>query len=380
MKAFFDSTDIKLASLEHLCRTETSLAGYPYAESVEHNVVIYNGGYLKETLESKKLERDVTAELNKCLHIGPGVLVIRGMYEDLSLIDSATSVFREIIGEEKAHGYGQGDHFGANERIWNSFQKMAMRAPEIFISYYGNPLIALLARSWLGPFYQITAQVNNVKPGSNAQSPHRDYHLGFQASDDVVQFPAMTQIMSQFLTLQGAIAHVDMPLETGPTLLLPFSQQYGPGYIAYNLPEFKAFFDTYHIQLPLKKGDGLFFSPALLHGAGTNHSDEERMANLLQISSAFGRPMESINTQAIINAVYPTLLAQRTSYSMRFIDDIIAAMTEGYSFPTNLDLDPPRDGYAPLPEAKMVHQALNEAWSASRLKDTLDNYAQRKKA
>ena len=42
------------------------------------------------------------------------------------------------------------------------------------------------------------------------------------------------------LTLQGAVAHSEMPLDTGPTLYLPYSQLYEPGYLAWPLPEFAA--------------------------------------------------------------------------------------------------------------------------------------------
>ena len=96
------------------------------------------------------------------------------------------------------------------------------------------------------------------------------------------------------LTLQGAIAHCDMPIETGPTLYLPFSQSYLPGYLATARPEFRDYFDKHHVQLPLAKGDAVFFNPALFHAAGTNRSkDVRRIANLLQVSSAFGRAMET---------------------------------------------------------------------------------------
>ena len=380
MKAFFDSSDIDLPLLDYLCSRTTSLAVYPFAEAVERNVVIYDGGRLREALMDKEHEKELTDELNKCLRIGPGVLVVRNMYEDESLIDSVTSVFTNIIVDEKGNGYGKGDHFGDNERVWNSFQKVALQAPGEFVNYYGNPLIALVARAWLGPFYQMTAQVNNVKPGSMSQSPHRDYHLGFQTREDVARFPAATQMMSQFLTLQGAIAHGDMPLESGPTLLLPFSQQYAAGYMAYALPEFKAYFEKHCVQLPLQKGDGLFFSPALFHGAGTNNSAQDRMANLLQISSAFGRPMESVDTHAIINAVYPHILNHKKSYSPRFLDDIVAAIADGYSFPTNLDTDPPRNGTAPAPEATIIFEALQEEWPASKVQAALNSYAKRRMA
>ena len=333
-------------------------------------------------MEDWEGESMLLTELNRCLSSGPGVFVIRDMYEDQSVIDASTELFEIIIAEEKEHGYGRGDHFGENERIWNSFQKIGLKNPTSFVHYYGNPLLGLVARAWLGPFYQITAQVNNVKPGSKAQSPHRDYHLGFQAQEDIARFPAQTQVMSQYLTLQGAVAHSDMPLESGPTLLLPFSQQYPPGYLAYGLPEFVAFFNANCVQVPLDKGDGLFFSPALFHGAGTNQGASDRMANLLQISSAFGRPMESVDTSKIINAIYPVLLNWKQAHRLedRLVQDILAAIADGYSFPTNLDTDPPKGGRAPMSQGALVLQALSNHWTPQQLSTALLNHATRKKA
>ena len=110
------------------------------------------------------------------------------------------------------------------------------------------------------------------------------------------------------LTLQGAIAHCDMPIETGPTLYLPFSQSYLPGYMATARPEFRDYFDKHHVQLPLAKGDAVFFNPALFHAAGTNRSkDVRRIANLLQVSSAFGRAMESVDRLKMSLKLYPAL-------------------------------------------------------------------------
>ena len=55
-------------------------------------------------------------------------------------------------------------------------------------------------------------------------------------------------------------------------------------------------FGEHHVQLPLTKGDAVFFNPALFHAAGSNTtSDVRRMANLLQISSAFGRAMDAVD-------------------------------------------------------------------------------------
>ena len=99
----------------------------------------------------------------------------------------------------------------------------------MFADYYANNLIAAVCRAWLGPGYQVTSQVNVVNPGGAAQSAHRDYHLGFASDTQAVRFPAHVHRLSPVLTLQGAVAHTDMPAETGPTIYLPHSHKYLPG-------------------------------------------------------------------------------------------------------------------------------------------------------
>jgi Protein involved in biosynthesis of mitomycin antibiotics/polyketide fumonisin len=151
------------------------------------------------------------------------------------------------------------------------------------------------------------------------------------------------------LTLQGAVAHCDMPVETGPTMYLPHSQKYVPGYLAAGLPEFVEYFARNYVQLPLAKGDAVFFNPALFHGAGTNRTaDVGRMANLLQVSSAFGRPLESVDRTRAIIALYPTLLARSESGAPTTeIANVIAASAEGYPFPPIGALPGPGPGPGP---------------------------------
>ena len=96
-----------------------------------------------------------------------------------------------------------------------------MTNPAVFVDYYANPVIATIATAWLGPNYQVTSQVNVVNPGGKAQSGHRDYHLGFLHAETIARFPEHVQQLSPVLTLQGAVAHSDMPLESGPTMYLP---------------------------------------------------------------------------------------------------------------------------------------------------------------
>jgi ectoine hydroxylase-related dioxygenase (phytanoyl-CoA dioxygenase family) len=151
-----------------------------------------------------------------------------------------------------------------------------------FVEYYSNPWLPVISSAWLGPHHRLTAQVNIVKPGAKAQISHRDFHIGFQDNESCAKFPKALQVASQFLTLQGAVAHSDMPLESGPTRLLPFSQQFEEGYMAYRIPKFQNFFLENYVSVPLQQGDGLFFNPALFHAAGQNDSSSiMRSANLL---------------------------------------------------------------------------------------------------
>jgi ectoine hydroxylase-related dioxygenase (phytanoyl-CoA dioxygenase family) len=349
----------------------------PMAATLRARVPVYDGAALRERCGADAARDALMAEWSAVLMHGAGIVVIERMFDDLAAVDTASALFQALIAEQHAAGTGGGDHFakpGANDRIWNALQKHALRDPEGFARYYANPLLAWICEAWLGPGYQMTAQVNVVNPGGEAQSPHRDYHLGFMTAEQAEAFPAHVHTLSPVLTLQGAVAHVDMPLESGPTLYLPFSQRYAPGYLAYGLPEFRAHFERNHVQLPLQRGDAVFFNPALFHAAGHNRSATiRRMANLLQVSSAMGRAMESVDRAAISLAVYPALLAlrERGAIGEAAAMHAIAACADGYAFPTNLDLDPPLDGLAPPSAQALMGRALRERWPAMRFAEAL---------
>jgi ectoine hydroxylase-related dioxygenase (phytanoyl-CoA dioxygenase family) len=199
------------------------------------------------------------------------------------------------------------------------------------------------------------------------------------SQEQALAYPAHVHRLSPVMTLQGAVAHRDMPVVTGPTLYLPHSQKYAPGYVAFHQPEFTAYFDQHFVQLPLRKGDAAFFNPALFHGAGTNRSaDVRRMANLLQVSSAFGRAMETVDRRAMVRALYPVLLAQKAAGAdERTLRNAVAASAEGYAFPTNLDRDQPIGGLAPETQAELVWRALQEEWTPDALDAELTAQAQR---
>src|SRR5712691_2304570 len=329
MSAWLRAEDCRLDEFRTLTRQQTDPDGYPHAEGVEQNVLAYDS----ERLRTARDPRTLQAELARALLDGPGIVVLKRAFTDLAVVDRVSDAFSALIEEERAAGVAHGDHFanpGANDRLWNALDKLAVRAPEAFADYYANDMLELAAGAWLGPAYQVTSQVNVVNPGGAAQSAHRDYHLGFLSAERAAAYPAHVHRLSPVLTLQGAVAHCHMPIESGPTMYLPHSQKYAPGYLAWRLPEFAAYFDEHHVQLPLEKGDAVFFNPALFHAAGHNRSAGiRRMANLLQISSAFGRAMETADREAMANALFPVLLRRsKEGASGEWLRRVVAACAE----------------------------------------------------
>ncbi|MGW3209339.1 phytanoyl-CoA dioxygenase family protein [Streptomyces sp. NPDC001135] len=380
-RVWLSEQDCDLEAFRALVDRSTDLAHHPHAAAVTDNVPVYEG----ERLRGAGDRRALAAELVRALSEGPGVVVVRGAFPDPGVVDRVTAVFEALIAEQRACGATAGDHFarpGANDRVWNALEKTALYDPEAFADYYANDVLALVSAAWLGPGYQMTSQVNVVNPGGAGQSPHRDYPLGFLSDAAAAAYPAQVHRLSPVLTLQGAVAHCDMPVESGPTLYLPYSQLYEPGYLAWRRPEFRAYFEAYHVQLPLAKGDAAFFNPALFHAAGTNRTaDVRRMANLLQVSSAFGRAMETVDREAVAGAVFPVLLRRAAEGAGRpWLENLIAASADGYPFPTNLDSDPPVDGLAPPAQADVLRRAVREEWTPQRLRAELRAGTQRRES
>jgi ectoine hydroxylase-related dioxygenase (phytanoyl-CoA dioxygenase family) len=363
---------------------QTNAAEWPFAAEIQNNVPIYDGREIGSLANDAEMRLELMAEWVVAFDTGPGVIVIKAAMPDEGIVDKATEVFEQLVELQRREGSGGGDHFakpGTNDRIWNVLEKHCLADPDNFARYYASDAIAMAAEAWLGRGYQMTAQMNRVNPGGKAQQPHRDYHLGFMTPDQMQSFPGHIHRISPVLTLQGAIAHCDMPVESGPTLFLPYSQIFFEGYLAFGRPEFQACFADHHVQLPLEKGDALFFNPALMHGAGDNTtSDIYRMANLLQVSSPFGRSMESVDRTRMANALYPALQAVLVegSLSQREVDNAIAACAEGYAFPTNLDRDPPIGGLAPRTQADRMREALAQQMDPQEFTAEMARYDERR--
>lgn len=394
----YKAESLQLDDFKQICSRTIDASTYPLACAIERNVPIYDLAALEAQTVTADTLSYLQDEWHHILQTGPGIFVLRDMYASTqysSILSATNAAFDQIIAKERASDLSKGDHFaagGSNDRIWNAFQKHGEEDPASFLAYYSNPWLATVCNAWLGPGYRVTAQVNAVHPGGTAQQAHRDYHLGFIEAETCVRYPAPTQLASQFLTLQGAVAHTDMPVDSGPTRFLPFSQTYKPGYLAWRRPEFRAFFQENYVALPLSLGDGVFFNPALFHAAGANIMDPSngfrRVANLLQISSAFGKPMETVDSLPLINRTWDELSERhadagipadvdpdpgRHSLAQREVKAFVQAVAEGYPFPTNLDRRPPApSGMAPESEQDLLLRALEAGWSRTQVVAALE--------
>ncbi|MFT4596084.1 MAG: ectoine hydroxylase-related dioxygenase (phytanoyl-CoA dioxygenase family) [Paracrocinitomix sp.] len=363
-----------------ICADPTGGVATPHASELVNGIPVYDGDYLRAARTSND-EEAVKEELATVFGSGAGVIAIRNAWNDRPTVDAMTDVLLAIVDRERAGKADSFDHFaasGANSRAWDTLAKAAKLDPATYVAYYANPILTMVSESWLGPAFQLTAQVNIVHPSGAAQSPHRDYHLGFLSNDEAARYPAHVHRLSQALTLQGAVAHSAMPVEAGPTMLLPGSQRFLAGYLAWRDERFKEHFAAHQVQLELEPGDAVFFNPGLHHAAGENRSTNiDRIGNLLQVSSAFGIPMEAVDWAGIATATYPVL--QGLARYHQLTNDHMAVCAAGYAWPSNLDTDPSTAGLAPPSMQAILRQALADGVTVDEFTVAMQALATRRK-
>jgi ectoine hydroxylase-related dioxygenase (phytanoyl-CoA dioxygenase family) len=380
--AWYRKEDCDLDAFRALVEQPIDMDDYPHCDCIEEGAVVYGE---RTPADNRRLWQspELQAELGRALSLGPGVVVVRRAF-DPAVIDRVSDIYFRLIDEEKLNAESSGDHFGtegSNDRLWSALEKLALTSPDSFCDYYRNVVVEAVSLAWLGPQYQIISEINCVNPGSPAQVGHRDYHLGLPNFSQAAAFPIPAHRLSAALTLQVAIAHTDMPNETGPTLYLPHSHQFGPGFLAMNLPGFQAYFEAKCRQVALARGDVLVFNPAVMHAAGANSTpDVRRLIDLLQISSAFGRPVATVHRAGVLKAIYPTL-RRRWADEREAMETVVAAAAEGYPFPTNMERD--RPGFhsrTPQSQADLVRRALAESWEISRLSSAVAELRERRRS
>src|SRR4029453_18204647 len=102
-------TGCRLEDFVEVLADRTDPARYPHATAIEQEVLVYDrDGLLAAPGE----------ELVHALSAGPGLVVIKGAYDDVSVVDATTAVFEELMTRQRAGGGGAGGPFpplGAKE-------------------------------------------------------------------------------------------------------------------------------------------------------------------------------------------------------------------------------------------------------------------------
>jgi ectoine hydroxylase-related dioxygenase (phytanoyl-CoA dioxygenase family) len=90
--------------------------------------------------------------------------------------------------------------------------------------------------------------------------------------------------------------------------------------------------------------------------------------------------MESVDRLKMSLKLYPALkgLLADQAIAAAEADNAVAACAEGYSFPTNLDRDPPIGGMAPKSQQDLMRQALKENWTPEAFGEKAQAQAWRK--
>jgi hypothetical protein len=122
-----------------------------------------------------------------------------------------------------------------------------------------------------------------------------------------------------------------------------YSQLFEKGYIAVQDPKYIEYVKPRMVQLELHKGDAVFFNPAIFHQPGENTSDEERVANLIQVSAAFGRCMESCDRLGMTKAVWPVIRRWHKDIESGIkakhpaeLEALISGTCSDYGYPQNM--------------------------------------------
>src|SRR2546429_928264 len=106
---YLSADDCRLADLIDLVSRKTDLADYPYASTVEQNVLIYDGARLRKQLSRPACRPRVETELARALLDGPGIVVLAGAFDDPRVIHRATWQVEALISPPPAAGSAAAD-------------------------------------------------------------------------------------------------------------------------------------------------------------------------------------------------------------------------------------------------------------------------------
>ena len=167
-RARLTPADVRLEDFRAVVEQTTDLAAYPHADRVEQNVLVYDA----DRLRTRRCIRGGPRRRSPPSWCGRSPTA-RG--SSCSRARSPTTRCRPgDRGLRRDHRRGGGRRRRSRRPLRRAGREQpglerAREArgtdPEAFVAYYANDVIALASSAWLGPAYQVTSQVNVVRPG-----------------------------------------------------------------------------------------------------------------------------------------------------------------------------------------------------------------------
>ena len=295
-----------------------------------------------------------------------------------------TAAFDAIIADERRAGGPAGDHFakaGANDRVWNALEKLAVRDPETFVDYYANDVLALVSQRLARPGLpgHLAGQRRPTRRAGAGPAPRLPPRLPVERPA-VEQYPTHVHLLSPVLTLQGAVAHSrhagrERPDDV-PAVLPPVRARL-PRLAAARVPRVLRASTTCSCRCARATPCSSTRRCSTAPGPTSPPTSSAWPTCCRSRRPSAGRWRPSTATGSC-RAVYPVLLRRAAGAPDAALAHAVAAAAEGYPFPTNLDLDQPVDGLTPPSQAEIVARRSSSAAPRQRAGEPLDAYAGRR--
>jgi hypothetical protein len=89
----FDPSECRVDEFAALIDQVPDRAAYPHAADVRDRVLIFDSAALRGSVGDDGARADIEAEFVRALTEGPGVVVFRNAFDDLSIVDRVTTAF-----------------------------------------------------------------------------------------------------------------------------------------------------------------------------------------------------------------------------------------------------------------------------------------------
>ena len=235
--------------------------------------------------------------MNEILVNGPGIILIKELV-DKQYIDKTNRLIENMT-NTKIYEY-----FDNKMCIENFYEKFCKKNPSLFINYFKKPMFNHVIQSYLGPKYEVNSKLTIVPSETPEEEFGCSYHMGVMNKDELLKYPKNIHTSCQNLTLQMYISHSYMSKEMRSIKLIPYSQTYSDGYL--KIQENQDLVDLCHdnyVEFDLEKGDCIVYNSALYRSISENKRGPTRISNMLEINSAFSKPMETVDKDIIADKV-----------------------------------------------------------------------------